>query len=42
MSFMLPILGLSGAVPRFFSFSQFFACIALVAHILVEFQSERE
>ena len=42
MSLMLPILGLSGAVPRFFSFSLFIACIVLVAHNIVEFQSERD
>ena len=42
MSLMLPILGLSGAVPRFFSFNQFIACIVLVAHNIVELQSDRE
>ena len=42
MSLMLPILGLSGAVPRFFSFSLFIACIILVAQNFVELQSERE
>ena len=34
--------GLSGAVPRFQSFSLFFACIDLVAHKIVELKSERE
>ena len=34
--------GLSGAVPRFPSFSQFIACIYLIAHNIVELQSERE
>ena len=33
---------LSGAVPRFFSFSLFIACIVSVAHSFVELQSERE
>ena len=42
MSLMSPILGLSGAVPRFSSFSRFIACIVLVAHNTVELQSERE
>ena len=42
MSLMLPILGLSGAVPRFFSFNQFIAGIVLFAHNIVELQSERE
>ena len=42
MSLMSPILGLSGAVPRFFSFSLFLACIVLIAHIFVELKSERE
>ena len=41
ISLMLPILGLSGAVPRFFSFSLFIACIVLVAHNIVKLQSER-
>ena len=41
MSLMLPILGLSGAVPRFFSFSLFIACIVLVAHNIIELHSER-
>ena len=39
---MLPILGLSGAVPKFFSFSPFLACIVLVTHNTVELQSDRE
>ena len=34
--------GLSGAVPRFPSFSQFIACIYLIAHNIVELQSERQ
>ena len=34
--------GLSGAVPRFPSFSLFLACIDLVAHNFVDLQSERE
>ena len=34
--------GLSGAVPRFSSFSLFFACIDLVAHNIVEVKSQRE
>ena len=34
--------GLSGAVPRFPSFSLFFACIDLVAHNIAELQSQRE
>ena len=42
ISLMSPILGLSGAVPRFFSINQFIACIDLVAHNIVELQSERE
>ena len=42
MSLMSPILGLSGAVPRFSSFSLFIAYIVLVAHNIVELQSERE
>ena len=42
MSLMSPILGLSGAVPRFLSFSQFIACIYLIAHNIVDLQSERE
>ena len=42
MSLMSPILMLSGAVPGFFSFSLFIACIVLVAHNIVELQSDRE
>ena len=42
MSLMSPILGLSGTVPRFFSFSLFIACIVLVAHTIVQLQSARE
>ena len=42
MSLMSPILWLSGTVPRFSSFSQFIACVDLVAHNIVELQSERE
>ena len=42
MSLMSAIVGLSGAVPRFSSFSSFLACIDLVAHNIVELQSERE
>ena len=34
--------GLSGAVPRFCSFSQFIACIVEIAHNIVQLQSERE
>ena len=34
--------GLSGAVPRFSSFSLFFACIDFVAHNIVELPSQRE
>ena len=34
--------GLSGAVPRFLSFSQFIACIDFVAHNIVQFQSQRK
>ena len=34
--------GLSGAVPRFTSFSLFPACIDLVAHNIVQLQSERK
>ena len=41
MSLMLPILGLSVAVPRFLSFNLFIACIVLVAHNIVELQSEK-
>ena len=42
MSLMSPILGLSGTFPRFFSFNLFIACIVLVAHYIVQLQSERE
>ena len=42
MSLASPILGLSGAVSRFFSVRLFIACIVLVAHNIVEIQSERE
>ena len=42
MSLMSPILGLSGTVPGFFSFSLFFACIVLVAQNIVQLQSGRE
>ena len=42
MSLVLPILGLSGAVPGFFSISLFVACSFLVAHNIVELQSDRE
>ena len=42
MSLMSPIPGLSGAVPSFSSFSLFIACIVLVAHNIVELQSDRE
>ena len=42
MSLMSPILGLSGAFHRFFSFSLFIACIVLIAHIFVELKSEME
>ena len=41
MSLMLPLLELSGAVPRFFSFSLFIPFSVLVAHNIVELQSER-
>ena len=41
-SLMSPIPGLSGAVPSFSSFSVFIACIVLVAHKIVELQSDRE
>ena len=37
-----PILGFSGAVSSFFSFSLFIACIVLVAHKIVELHSDRE
>ena len=42
MSLMSPILGLSGAVPSFSSFSLFIACFVLVAHNIVELQYDRE
>ena len=42
MSLTSPILGLSGAVSSFFSFSLFIDCIALVAHNTVQLQSDRE
>ena len=42
MSLMSPIPGLSGTVPVFFSFSLFIACIVLVAHNIVELQSDGE
>ena len=42
MSLRSPILGWSGTVPRFFSFSLFIACFVLVAHNIVQLQSERE
>ena len=42
MSLTSPILGLSGAVSSLFSFSLFIACIVLVAHNIVELQSDRE
>ena len=42
MSLTLPILGLSGAVSSVFSFSLFIACIVLVAHNIIQLQSERE
>ena len=42
MSLMLPILWLYGAVPRFFPFNLFIACIVSVAHNFVDLQSERE
>ena len=35
-------VGLSGAISSFFSFSLFIACIILVAHNIVELQSDRE
>ena len=40
--FMSPIPGLPGAVPCFFSFGLIIACIVLVAHKIVQLQSERE
>ena len=42
MSLTSPILGSSGAVSSFSSFSLFPACIVLVAHNIVELQSDRE
>ena len=42
MSLMSPILGLSGAVPSFSSFSLFIACVVLVVHKIVELQYDRE
>ena len=39
---MSPTLGLYGAVPRFFSFSLFIACIVLAAHNFFELKFERE
>ena len=42
MSLMSPILSLYRAVPRFFPFNLFIACIVSVAHNFVELQSERE
>ena len=42
MSLTSTILGLSGAVPGFFSFSFFIACIVLVAHNIVKLQSGRK
>ena len=42
MSLTSSILGLSAAVSSFFSISLFFACIVLVAHNIVELQSDRE
>ena len=42
MSLTSPILGLSGAVSSFVSFSLFIACIVLVALKVVELQSDRE
>ena len=42
MSLTSPILGLSGAVSSFFSFSLIIACTVLVAHNIVQLQSERE
>ena len=41
-SLMSPIPGLSGAVPSFSSFSLLIACIALVAHNIVQLQSKRK
>ena len=42
LSLTSPILGLSGASPNFSSFSLFIACIVLVAHNIVQLQSEKE
>ena len=42
ISLTSPMLGLSGAVSSFFSFSLFIACIVLVAHNIVELQSDRK
>ena len=42
MSLTSSILGLSGAVSSFLSFSLFITCIVLVAHNIVELQSDRE
>ena len=42
MSLTSPILGLSGAVSSFLSFSLFIACILLVAHNIVQLQCERD
>ena len=42
MSLMSLIVGLSGAVPRFSSFSLFIACIVFVAHNFDQLQSDRE
>ena len=42
LSLTSTILGLSGAVPGFLSFSLFISCIVVVAHNSVELQSERE
>ena len=40
MSLMFSILRLSGAVPKFFSFSHFFDCFVLIVHKIVEMQFE--
>ena len=42
MSLTSPTLGLSGAVSSFFSSSLFIACIVLIAHNIVQLQSERK
>ena len=42
MSLTSPILGSSGAVSSFSSFSLFDACVVLFAHNIVELQSDRE